>query len=228
MGFHARARRLPLGMALLVACLLAVDGSVSAAPEVVVFDNGTPDGEGGVLSDLDPLQLAAEDFTLTVDRQVNAIRFWGVYAFGAPPPSQGDFSVAFYESDASGSAPDPRRPVAILELGDVPREATGTSVDGFEIFRFDGRFDPVLLSAGRPYWVSVSDRTVGLLDDFYWATSGHAGTSARSLEGGFPWVPVDGVDLAVQLLFLPEPSAGLGAAGALATLGILCRRRRTG
>lgn len=214
-------------------------------------DDGT--GEGYISGVVQEVQNA-DDFVLTSERPLTAIKWWGSY-FGDEPATD-NFTIRLFE-DAGGATPLPETaPLFEASVSPVTRVLAGFD-DAFGITVYEYRASlgaALLLEPGLRYYLSIlNDVTdapdpsgngstpADLVDDWYWANSNTTGDRWDRLAGDadpgettddVEWQPtpdeVQGVTIGGDLAFvlIPEPAAGLLLALG-AALGLTGRVRRT-
>jgi hypothetical protein len=102
--------------------------SVTPAVAQIVYDNGTPNKEGGFLSDNDAGVRFADDFRFGTPTLFNAIRFWGFYSPTDTPPVNDAFTVVFYGN--GGGLPDGGNILSTHVIGNAGRTDTGEDTNG--------------------------------------------------------------------------------------------------
>jgi hypothetical protein len=197
---------------------------VTPARAQIVYDNGTPNKEGGFLSDNDGGVRFADDFRFGAPTQFNGIRFWGFYSPSDTPPVNDAFTVVFYGN--SGGLPDGGNILSTHVIGNAGRTDTGDDTNGglLDIYVYEAPLGDITLGPGQ-YWVSVYNNTSGDTDDNWaWARHVFPGNDARSLNNGVTWLhEFSDSELAFQLI-VPESGTMWLMIVALGGLGVLCRR----
>jgi hypothetical protein len=223
------ARSRPLATALLACGLLGVSAPAGA---LTIFDNGAPDEEDALFSDVygsegEPDQRIADDFSFAAGSyELGSIEWYGVYLEGDPAPAD-TFTIRIH-ADASG-LPDAGDFVEV-DASAVTRTYTGVDTSfGLPIYAYVVDIAALLIEGDTAYWLSIYN---GADPDnpWFWATSnaglgdGNA-TYSNGPEGPFEAVP-GGPELAFRVAArpIPEPSASLlFALGALVAGGSMRR-----
>ena len=171
--------------------LFAFHNSLTA--QTVVFDNGAGGAAGmdnGLLSDSDPvpqignLELAADDFSVSVDSVITNVEWAGVYAF-ANSPAVDDFAIQIY-ADNNGPTDTP---VATFDVGsNVNRVLTAFDFQGFfNIYSYSAEIE-FEATAGVTYWMSIDGQTFADTDDaWFWGSLSTTGNANISSDLGNTW-----------------------------------------
>jgi hypothetical protein len=217
-----RVRKMFLAIAIICWCFLLV----TPAAAQIVYDNGTPNTEGGFLSDNDGGVRFADDFRFGAPTQFNGIRFWGFYSPSDTPPVNDAFTVVFYGN--GGGLPDSGNILSTHVIGNVGRTDTGDDTNGglLDIYVYEAPLGNITLPAGQ-YWVSVYNNTPGDVDDNWaWARHVFPGNDARSLDSGATWLhEFSDSELAFQLI-VPEPRSIAVVVIAVLVVGIILSRAK--
>jgi hypothetical protein len=216
----------------LAAVFLFLDLATSSArAQLVLFDGAVAPGAVNDIGFNDPSaggQRLAEDFQLTGPATATGLRFLGGY-FPANTPQVDSFRLTIY-ADSAG-LPNPASIVAQIDLSNVGRTATGTSVFGIDLYEYTANFAGVSILGNTPYWFTiVNDTTPDPNDDWVWAGNNSTGVFARSFNGGITWVDtqVGMFSFVLTGTPVPEPSAfALGGAALAVGAGRWWRRRRS-
>lgn len=213
--------------ALLVAC------SVSAG---TIYDNGGPDNITGLYSDASdlpgPAQYTADDFVLSAgNNTITSVHWWGGWDVAAPGPVT-DFIITIYEQESGAPAVTALHTV---NVGMVAGVDTGedTLAGGFDIYEYSTFIDPITLTAGETYFLSITNHSGDSSADWFWATHERPGGDGYfRIDPSEPWVQdAVGVDVAFYLTddVAPQPvpvPAGVGLLGmGLAGLALRWRKR---
>jgi hypothetical protein len=229
------------GMRILATVFLACGfvGSAAPARALTIFDNGTPDGQDALFSNVfsdddgDTDQRIADDFAFAPGAyELKTIEWFGVYApDSADPPGADAFTIGIH-ADASGS-PGSR---FFEYTGSVARMETGQDVIigdlTLPIYVYVVDIAALVLEGDSSYWLSIHNGA-GSEALWFWATSnGGLGDGNANYSNGpdGPWLEVPtGSELAFRLGArpIPEPSAALAfGLGSLVVGGSLHRGRR--
>lgn len=117
------------------------------------------------------------------------------------------------------------QPGAMLASGSVMTPAPFGSQAGLTLFAPP---NPVMLTAGTPYWVAVMPHSGSTYSAWYDAWNGASGATATTHDGGVTW-GVNSINplSAFRVSVVPEPSSvAMGAAALIAAM--IARRRRDG
>jgi hypothetical protein len=197
---------------LAAAALSVLTPGVQAA---LVVDNGGPDQLSGVNMSAG---VVAEDFTLSSETVLTAIRFWSIQS--AASDYTGSLAVSFYSNNAGA-------PGAVLVGGAGAITATATgAVTGFGYAEYVFNLGISLDLAAGTYWMGLSNFPAdpNLPTDMLWETTATgSGNTARYLDNG-NWI-----DSTQNLAFRldgrlvtppPPPPPGVPEPGTLALLAI--------
>jgi len=157
------------------AVLILFDGSIAPGD---LNDIGANDSDAGG-------QRLAEDFSFPEAVVVSSITFLGGY-FPASTPQTDSFTLTIYNDNLG--LPDPLSIVTQINLANVDRTDTGTDLLGIDLYTFTASFDPVSLSGGTRYWLTIVNNTTSDTDDIWvWAGKHEIGVFARSFTSGVTW-----------------------------------------
>jgi hypothetical protein len=147
--------------------------SSSPAQAAIVFTNGNPSSNAGLISDLcvagicDPntaiFNEVGDDFTLSSDSVIQGILWTGAYAFGDGAVADDDFSVRIFDKSNGSPLATPRLEYSNTQ---VSRSDLGS---GLYSYRYD-LSTPTTLTAGN-YFLSIVNNTPNDDDDWSWAFS---------------------------------------------------------
>lgn len=229
------AMALALGATLAAATMLAP----GRAGAVVIYDNGGPSALN-VVSDQDDLGnvpgvdlpiILSDDFSLDVDSELQDVHWWGSYALDvALELPEDDFRLQLFAD--VGGAPE-INPFYSVGLGEVDRVDTGdTDAAGNPIYEYwVDLADPITLSAGVTYHLSIANDTSESIATWLWAATTETERLGYHLraDDDMLWLPqMVPPNLAFNLTGeplnggapIPEPATvsllGLGVAGLVA------------
>lgn len=166
-----------------------VCATIAAAPVAnadIIYDNGTYRTDAGNYSDVNYNIGYAEysSFVLQQDAStVTDIHWWGVYFHNNTPQPADDFTIRIFQDSGSGL---PGTLVATYDAGDVGRTDTGVNYwNGSDIYEYSYDINPLTLTAGTTYWLSIyNDTTVDTNDNWSWnGASGPAGGAGAYSAG---------------------------------------------
>ena len=205
----------PAGLALVVACVLAVFASPDARAQII-YNNGPPNQQNG--NEMTQW-IQAEDFTLTAATNLTSVHFWDIEAPGGAA-YQGEVHWGLY-TNAGGS------PGTLFASGDaiggaVTRTFIQHNVLGFyDEYSDSFNIAPVALAAGTTYWIGLHNGPLAFQTrtEFYWETANaNSSLTGHELIAPFTdgWAD-NGQQHAFYLDTVPEPSTlallGLGVCG---------------
>jgi hypothetical protein len=186
-----------------LALLTAWPALVSAVP-VELFTTGGPNNQQWRNSDLSKPSEAADDFMLGSDGFVTGVQWYGSYLFFPSQPQPDDFTIHFYADDAGLPMNDPFHTATFT--GAVDRTFTGIVAPGdFQMFEYSVDIDPLFLSAGTKYWLSIANDTSATSapgSTWAWAYATGGTTHAwrgPTTTGPIPWTPFGSKNLSFTL-----------------------------
>jgi hypothetical protein len=149
---------------------------------VIIYDNGVPDLIAGSPSDFAVPQQTGDDFTLNANANIiTDIHWWGFYF--QPPPQTDDFTIRIFNIDSVSGNPETTPSVYNNNVGTVTRTDTLTQITGygFEVFQYSLDVDPISLTSGTPYLLSIVNST-GVAGEsnklWFWANSNSSSGNA--------------------------------------------------
>jgi hypothetical protein len=199
----------------------------SLASAQVVFDNGSPNNEGG--NEM-TAWIQAEDFSLSQATTITGIRFWA-FALTGGRGYAGSISWRIY--DNAGTTPGSNVLFSGTYVGGFTNEGP-LAFDGADQLRFDINTG-FNLNAGS-YWLGLHNGplTTTSREEFYWQTrAGNMTLTGQEDQAPFDAGGWSGNDAehAFQLLgrpttVVPEPSTYALLATGFVALAVAARRRR--
>ena len=175
------------------------------AEATIIFDNGPPNGNAALFSDLDTPAELADDFILNSGaNRVTDVHFWGAYLFSNTQAIPDDFTIRVFAD--VGGVPN-TTPIYQINVGNIGRTDTGDDFSGFDVFEYWVNIPAITVTPGVTHWLSIVNDTPSLSgpDDWAWRTT--AGTGNLAVRNSiFPDWRAGNVDLAFNLT-VPEPTA---------------------
>ena len=189
----------------------------------IIFDQGPPPNNSPSVSSTFLVEQSADDFVVTSDQSVAAIRWWGNDFLDLGEPD--NFVVGLFDADVGLPASDPFTELTGISVS----ESVTALVDdaNFPIKQYDlGLATPLDLATGNYFISIVNEMTT---DAWLWSMHGASGSSAFRVVDGDDWSASAG-NLAFQLLessSVPAPSTwSLIFAGMAGFWGTKYRPRR--
>lgn len=216
--------------AMLLSLSLLPLGAASAA---TIYDNGVPDRIGAQDSDIDANRQSADDFSLLGGSStITDVHWWGFYFDGtggltSPDPDQ--FAISIFETSLGGD-PEDNVFVDAVFSGPVTRTLDG-DIFGIPFYSYSVDVDPIALTPGTSYWLSIINDTSGFGDpsfNWLWATSDSNNGTGHQRDLPLPnnWRGID-QEFAFNLTNDNLPVGGVPLPGSLLLMlpGLLWLRR---
>ncbi len=236
----------PISLTFLLTVVCAVSPALAGPADVddlfrgggeVVVDHPPLISGGGAsdtafTGDIVPWQRVADDILLPETRTIHRVVWWGFYNADVPP-AQETMRIRFYGARAVDGLPDEGNILFEQSVLNPSRTWTGrivaVGVGPREYLFQQDLAAPMELAAGVPYWIEIVQ--AGDVDSYFrWEFSYTEPEDFAFVNDLAPdWTYSSlGVDVAFQLISVPEPSAiGLVFLGA-ALVGIRRSRKERG
>ena len=157
--------------------------SMPAYGNIIIYDNGGPIPVNAQCSDPSPDNTAwyADDFTLQPGlNTITDVHWWGVYLYDNTPPTD-IFTLEIY---ADLTSP---RPLHTLNVVNFQRTDTGDTAFNSNIYEYSAEIDPIILTHGTQYLLSIfDDTTADSGDNWYWMWSTPADSENKCWKDNYP------------------------------------------
>jgi hypothetical protein len=182
-------------------CCMAAFPIVAA----VLFDNGGPNPEAGAVAsnfaghDPEYEFQSADDFTLSSDSMITAVRWWGIYQGSNIPLESDSFTLRIFADAGGQPASDP---LLTIPVQHIRRARTGITSSGYDVYEYNASIAPPIKLAAGTYWIStindVEPEEVGV--DWLWVlNSATSGNFVARVNDGAPWEPLHSFSLAFEI-----------------------------